>query len=266
MNIRVLPLDRIGARIADDIAEVVAAKPDALIAWTTGNTPLRTGIYRELIAREQAGAADFSSCWFVNPDEQIGIPREHEESYHAYMQRHFFGHIRHPEERRFIPDGMAERPEDECERMERFIEAHGGIDYQLVGLGINGHLCFIEPAASLPARSFVTPIAEVNRQLYAPLFGGRLEDVPTAAVTFGWGTVMRSRRIVLVAVGEEKAGIVARALRGPITTECPATVLQLHPNVEVVLDEAAAALYLQAEAEAAARREGRSEAAGEPAR
>lgn len=265
MNIRILPIDRIGASVADTIAETVASKPDALIAWTTGNTPLRTGIYRELIAREQSGAADFSSCWFVNPDEQLGVPREHEESYYAYMKRHFFDHIRHDEERRFIPDGAAADPENECARMERFIEAHGGIDYQLIGLGINGHICFIEPAASLPARSFVTPIAEVNRQLYAPLFGGRLEDVPTQAVTFGWGTVMRSRRIVLVAVGREKAEIVTRALRGPITTEVPATVLQLHANVEVILDEAAAELYLKAEAEDAAR-SGRRAAAGEPAR
>ncbi|NBD24292.1 glucosamine-6-phosphate deaminase [Paenibacillus glycinis] len=258
MKVHILPLEHIGPYIADQVTHTASAKPEALIAWTTGNTPLRTGIYRELIAREQANGLDLSSCWFVNPDEQIGIPRAHEESYYTYMKRHFFDHIRHSEDRRFIPDGAAADAAAECERMEQFIEDHGGIDYQLVGIGINGHICFIEPAASLPARCFVTDIADVNRRLYAPLFGGKLEDVPETAITFGWGTVMKSRRISLVAVGKDKAEIVARALLGPITTELPATLLQLHPNAEIVLDEAAAALYLQAQAEAAERRGARA--------
>lgn len=246
MNIHVLPSEQIGPYIADRVTNVLSAKPEALIAWTTGNTPLRTGIYQELINREQRGAIDLSPCWFVNPDEQLGLPRAHEESYYTYMKRHLFDHIRHSEDRRFIPDGNAPDPVAECERMEQFIDQHGGIDYQLLGLGINGHICFIEPAQALPARCFVTDIADVNRQLYAPLFGGLLEAVPKQAITFGWGTVMKSRQISLVAVGPEKADMVARALLGPITTELPATLLQLHAHAEVILDEAAAAVLLEA--------------------
>ncbi|WP_219834995.1 glucosamine-6-phosphate deaminase [Paenibacillus sp. R14(2021)] len=249
MNILIQPLSEIGPYIADRVVRVAAAKPQALFAWTTGNTPLRTGIYQELIAREAQGQLDLSSSWFVNPDEQLGIPQAHEESYYTYMKRHFFDHIRHAEDRRFIPDGMTLDPLAECERMEQFIEAHGGIDYQLIGLGMNGHICFIEPAPALPARSFVTEIAEVNRELYAPLFGGVLADVPKQAITFGWGTVMKTRQISLVAVGAEKSDMIARALTGPITTEVPASLLQLHPNAEVVLDEAAAAGLLRAEEE-----------------
>lgn len=243
LNIHIMPTRRIGAFIADGIEDVVVRKPDALIGWTTGNTPLRTGIYRELIEREQAGRLSFRACSFVNPDEYIGIPRGHAESYYTYMRKHFFDSIDHPEECRYISDGMASDLEAECEAMERWIEERGGIDYQLSGLGINGHICFIEPAAALPARSFVTGIAEMNRRLYAPLFGS-LEAVPARAITFGWGTVLKARKFCLVATGAEKADMVARALIEPVTTELPASLVQLHADAEVVLDEAAAARYL----------------------
>jgi glucosamine-6-phosphate deaminase len=231
--------DKIGRFVADRFQKVLSNKPTAVIGLTTGNTPLITGIYRELVERERQGVIDFKECAFVNPDEQVGIPKGHPESYYTYMQRHFFDHIRHPEERRFIPNGVAVNPEEECARMEAFIHDFGGIDIQLVGLGINGHICFIEPASALPARSFVTPIAQINRELYAPLFGS-LEAVPTHAVTYGWGTVMNTRKLILVAVGERKSEIVATSLMGPITTEIPATLLQLHANAEVILDYAAA--------------------------
>ncbi|GGD97207.1 glucosamine-6-phosphate deaminase [Paenibacillus nasutitermitis] len=239
MNIYIMQTAAIGPFVADQFQELLALTPDAVIGLTTGNTPLTTGIYKELVRREREDGMDLQSCVFVNPDEQIGITREHPESYSTYMNRHFFDSITHPLEKRFIPDGMAEDPQAECERMERFIEQSGGIDYQLIGLGINGHICFIEPAPSLPSRSFVTPIAPVNRELYAPLFGS-VDAVPTHAVTFGWGTVMRSRKLCLVAVGEGKAEIVAQALLGRVTTELPATLVQLHPNVDIVLDSAAA--------------------------
>jgi glucosamine-6-phosphate deaminase len=244
MNIYIMPAPHIGPFVADQLERVISEKPAAVIAWTTGNTPLMTGIYQELVQRENQGRMDFRKCVFVNPDEQIGIPRHHDESYYTYMNKNFFDYIRHPEEKRFIPDGMAAEPDVECEKMERFIHSSGGIDYQLIGLGINGHICFIEPASALSSKCFVTEIAEVNRKLYTPLFGS-LNAVPTHAVTFGWGTVMKSRRLCLVAVGKGKAEIVARSLLGPITTEVPATLLLLHPDADIVLDEAAAEVFLK---------------------
>lgn len=244
MKIHIIPSNQIGAIVADQVERVIAAKPNAVIAWTTGNTPLKTGIYRELIQRENQGKLDFQSCVFVNPDEQLGIPREHKESYYTYMKNNFFDHIRHAEEQRFIPDGAAADPLEECSVMEQFIRQHGGIDYQLLGLGINGHICFIEPAQSLPYQCFITEIADINRKLYTPLFGS-IEAVPTHAVTFGVGTLMKSRKLCLVSVGKEKAEIVARALLGPVTTEVPASLLQLHAKVDVLLDEAAAESFLK---------------------
>ncbi|MBW7460168.1 6-phosphogluconolactonase, partial [Paenibacillus sepulcri] len=169
MNIYRMQTSRIGSFVADRFQELLAAKPAAVIGLTTGNTPLTTGIYQELVRRENAGSLDFRPCVFVNPDEQIGIARNHPESYSTYMNRHFFDSITHAAKKRFIPDGTAADPDEECERMERFIQSSGGIDYQLTGLGTNGHICFIEPAPSLPSHSFVTPIAPVNRELYAPL-------------------------------------------------------------------------------------------------
>jgi len=241
MRVHVMERADIGTFVADAFERILAAKPDAAFGLTTGGTPLETGVYRELVRREREGRLDFRRCAFVNPDEQLGIPKSHEESYYAYMRKHLFDFVRFDDRRWAIPDGMAADPEAECARMEAFIREAGGIDLQLVGIGINGHICFIEPAPALPATCYVTPIAEVNRRLYAPQFGS-LEAVPTHAVTFGWGTVMKARKLCLIAVGERKAEIVARALTGPVTTEVPATLLQLHPDAEVVLDPAAARL------------------------
>ncbi|WP_309121759.1 glucosamine-6-phosphate deaminase [Paenibacillus sp.] len=240
MKIHVMEREKIGGFVADLFERTLSSKADAVFGLTTGNTPLETGIYRELVRREREGRLDFRRCSFVNPDEQLGLPRSHPESYYAYMRTHLFDAIRFDERRWAIPDGLAEEPEAECASMEAFIREAGGIDLQLVGIGINGHVCFIEPAPALPATCFVTDIAEVNRTLYAPLFGGSIEAVPTQAITFGWGTVAKTRKLVLVAVGDRKAEIVARALTGPVTTEVPATLLQLHPDAEVVLDPAAA--------------------------
>jgi len=230
---------KIGSFVAERLQRVIHDKPSALIGLTTGNTPVTTGIYRELVDREKQGLIDFRECAFVNPDEQVGISKSHPESYYAYMQHHFFDHIRHPEERRFIPDGSVVNPIEQCMKMEAFIHDFGGIDFQLVGLGINGHICFIEPASAIPARSFVTPIAQINRELYAKQFGS-VGGVPARAMTEGGVTVMNTRKLTLVAVGQSKSDIIATSILGPITTEVPATILQLHSNVEVVLDHAAA--------------------------
>ncbi len=131
--------------------------------------------------------------------------------------------------------------------LENGVREAGGLDFQLLGIGLNGHVAFIEPAESLPSQCYVTPIADSNRQLYASDFGGDVANVPTHAVTYGVRTLMAARRIVLIAVGSKKAEILARALRGPVTTMCPASLLQLHPAVTVVVDEAAATALFAAE-------------------
>lgn len=128
--------------------------------------------------------------------------------------------------------------------MEAEIRSAGGVDFQLLGIGINGHVCFIEPSESLPAACYVTPIAEVNRRLYAPDFGGDVSNVPRTAITYGVKTLLSAREICLVAVGKGKAGVMEQALCGRVSTLLPASLLQLHNSTTVVLDADAAALVL----------------------
>ncbi|UVI28412.1 glucosamine-6-phosphate deaminase [Paenibacillus spongiae] len=239
MKIIVRPLDQIAALVADDVQALLASKPDAVLGMTTGTTPLTTGIFQELICREAQGQLSFASTAFINPDEQIGIGPDHEQSYYQYMKRHMLDELRTQPKEWHIPIGTAADPIAECEAIEAAIARLGGVDWQLLGIGINGHICFIEPAPSLPAKCFVTPIAEVNRELYAKDYGS-LADVPTHAITYGWGTVLAARELCLVACGQHKADIVARALTGNVTPELPATIVQIHPNATIILDPEAA--------------------------
>jgi glucosamine-6-phosphate deaminase len=240
LKITILPLDRIAAYVSDSLGRQLEAKPDAVLGMTTGNTPLITGLYAEWVHRENLGLLDFSRSTLINPDEQLGISQEHPESYYSYMKHHFLEQLSRPPGAWHIPSGTDADPEAECRKLEQAIDACGGVDWQLMGLGINGHICFIEPGAAIPAKCYVTPIAEENRELYAPQFGS-LQAVPTHAITYGIGTALACKSIKMVVVGERKAGILVRALTHPVTSELPATFLQLHPNVEFVIDPAAAA-------------------------
>jgi glucosamine-6-phosphate deaminase len=170
---------------------------------------------------------------------KINIAQEHPESYYDYMKKNVINHIKQQPAKWVIPDGMAEDPQKEADRMGQEIYENGGIDFQIMGIGINGHICFIEPNSKIPSTCYVTPIAEVNREFYAKDYGN-IEDVPTEAITFGLGTVLKSKELLLMAVGEGKADIMKQALLEPITTELPATIMQMHNNAHVVLDTAAA--------------------------
>jgi glucosamine-6-phosphate deaminase len=239
LKITIMPMDRIAGHVTDSLVQQLAAKPDPVLGMTTGNTPLTTGIYAEWVRRERQGHLDFSQAVLINPDEQIGIAPEHPESYYSYMKRHFLDQLKLPPASWHIPCGVSDNPEEECRKLEEQIAACGGVDWQLMGLGINGHICFIEPGDALPHRCYITPIAQVSRELYAPYFGS-IDAVPTQAITYGIGTALACRTIKMVAVGEGKADIVAKVLTHPITTGLPGTFLQLHPNVEFILDPAAA--------------------------
>lgn len=236
-----LPLSAIRHFVADKIEAVVSAMPGAVLGATTGTTPLKTGIYEELVARARVGKIDFSNVYIVSTDEFLGIPQEHPETYYSYMKKHLLNHVRFNPQRWIIPNSSSSDANAECDRIEKLITAAGHADFQLLGVGMNGHLCFIEPAEALPATCFVTPIAETNRALYASDFGGDGASVPTHAITYGLGTLLQARELCLVAVGKAKAELVRRALCGPVSTLFPASFLQLHPRVCVVLDEEAAA-------------------------
>jgi glucosamine-6-phosphate deaminase len=195
--------------------------------------------YKEIVRRENAGSLDLAKATLVNPDEFLQLPEDHPETYNTYSRKHLFNHLKTAPAQWIIPASNPTDASAECARVEKAVADCGGIDWQLLGVGINGHVCFIEPADSIPAQFYVTPIAEVNRQLYSTDFG-TLDAVPTHAITYGLRTLMSSSEMCLMAVGQGKADIVQRILFGNITTALPASFVQLHPNCKIVLDYAAA--------------------------
>jgi len=239
LKITIMEADRISGYVTASLADCLRIKPNAVLGMTTGNTPLTTGIYEHWARAEQEGTLSFADTVWINPDEQIGIAPEHDQSYYHYMQTHILNRLTRLPREWHIPSGVSGDPEAECRKLQETIESLGGVDWQLMGIGINGHICFIEPADALPATCYVTPIAEVNRQLYAKGYGS-LEAVPTRAITYGIGTALACKTIKMVAVGAGKADIVAAALTAPISAGLPATFLQLHADAEFILDPEAA--------------------------
>jgi glucosamine-6-phosphate deaminase len=239
-RIAIFPDEGAAARaLADGIAGALADAPGLVLGLPTGRTPV--GFYDELATRVEQGAADLSRATTFNLDEFLGIPSDHPGSFRSFMNAHFFGRVNLSPGRIHFLNGAATDTEKECERYEREIAAAGGIDVQVLGVGTNGHIGFNEPAAALQARTHRVTLEPETRRANASLFGGDPAAVPAEALSVGLATILQARRIVLIATGAAKASIVERLLHGPITTEVPGSFLQLHPDVEIVMDAAAAA-------------------------
>lgn len=215
------------------IAGLIQTNPRAVLGLATGSTPV--GIYEELVKAHRKGLFSFRLATSFNLDEYAGLPADHPESYHYYMEEHLFRHVDLPPEQRHIPNGMALDLEEECRRYNRLLEQAKQIDLQILGLGHNGHIGFNEPDDALNSGTHVVKLKESTRQANARFFP-TLEDVPTHALTMGVGTILKAKTILLVVRGSEKAEIVHEALTGPIRTEIPASLLQTHPNLVVLLD------------------------------
>jgi glucosamine-6-phosphate deaminase len=223
--------------LARRIAAAVEANPSIVLGLPTGRTPL--ALYRELGALHAAGT-DFSCVTTFNLDEFLGIPPSHPGSYRSFMEEHLFAHVNIPTERHNFLNGAAADPVRECARYERAIEDAGGIDLQILGIGTNGHIGFNEPARELQARTHRVTLKPETRRSNASLFGGDAEKVPTEAMSMGMASILNARAIVLLATGAAKASCVERVVNGPLTTDLPASFLQLHQDVDMMLDEAAA--------------------------
>jgi glucosamine-6-phosphate deaminase len=239
-RVHVFPSDRAAARaLARRILDALAVNPRLVLGLPTGRTPV--GFYHELASRAAGGRADFSQARTFNLDEFLGIPSSHPGSYRQFMEQHLFRRVNlRPEHISFL-DGMAPDPEAECRRYDQAIEDAGGIDIQILGIGTNGHIGFNEPAPQLHARSHRVTLKPETRRSNAALFGGDAQAVPEEALSMGMATILQSRSIVLLATGRSKAACVERLVNGPITTALPASFLQVHHDVDVMLDEAAAA-------------------------
>ena len=219
------------------IAAQVAEKPDCVLGLATGSTPI--GTYKNLVEWYENGSLDFSQVRTVNLDEYRGLPRDNDQSYYYFMHDNLFNHVNIDEANTNVPDGTNPDADAECARYEALIASYGGQDLQLLGLGHNGHIGFNEPAQEFDKTTHCVDLQESTIEANKRFFASA-DDVPKQAYTMGIGTIMKAKKILVVANGEGKADIVAKAFFGPVTPEVPASILQFHPNVTIVVDEAAA--------------------------
>ncbi len=240
MRIRVFASAGVLARtLALDVVRRLAEKPDAVLGLPTGLTPIP--LYREIVRLHCGGNVDFSRATTFNLDEFLGLAPDDPRSYRAFMQRHLFDHINIPPRRIQFLEGTAHDVDGECERYERAVERAGGIDLQILGLGLNGHIGFNEPARALMARTHRTRLKTATRRANARFFENRLSAVPREGLSMGMATILHSKRIVLMATGATKARCVQRVIEGPVTPRLPGSFLQLHRCAEIWLDRPAAA-------------------------
>jgi glucosamine-6-phosphate deaminase len=238
-RISVFSNERAAARaLARRISAALAANPALVLGLPTGRTPV--GFYHELAALVARGHADLSHATTFNLDEFLGLPPTHPGSYRRFMEGHLFSRVNLNPSRINFLDGSAPDPAAECTRYEQAISSAGGIDVQILGIGTNGHIGFNEPASELDARTHRVRLKPETRRSNAALFGGALSEVPTEALSMGMATILQARSIVLLATSRSKAGCIERMLNGPITPQLPASFLQLHRDVDVMVDEAAA--------------------------
>jgi glucosamine-6-phosphate deaminase len=225
---------RIAARI---VARIVREKARPVLGLATGNTPLQ--VYQDLVRMHREEGLDFSRVTTFNLDEYVGLAADHPSSYRSFMEEHLFGHINIPAENVHIPDGTAKDIPAFCRRYEEDIQAAGGIDVQVLGIGTDGHIGFNEPSSSLASRTRIKTLTDQTRKDNAVFFGGE-ENVPFHCITMGVGTIMDSRMCLLMAFGEKKAKAIAAACEGPITAMVPASILQMHPQAIIIVDRDAA--------------------------
>jgi glucosamine-6-phosphate deaminase len=225
----------LSAALATRVLTDIAARPELVLGLPTGRTPL--GLYREL--RDRSGRIDWSRVRTFNLDEFAGLDASDPRSYRAFMQTELFDHVSiDPAHIEFL-DGRAADLGSECRRYEAAIEEAGGIDLQILGIGANGHIGFNEPADGLCAHTHIADLEQETREANAQRFGGDWQKVPPRALSMGMATILSAEEIVLIATGSEKTGAVRGMIEGLITSRLPASLLQVHRNVTVMVDREA---------------------------
>jgi glucosamine-6-phosphate deaminase len=224
--------------VARIVAHDLRANPHLVLGLATGQTMER--VYRHLVRMHKDEKLDFSLCSTFNLDEYVGLFPSDQNSYRHYMDHNLFRHVNVDPRNTHLPNGLAEDLDAECRRYEALIQRFGGIDLQLLGIGKAGHIGFNEPLSALRSRTRVKALTPTTLKQNAALFGGE-DRMPRRAITMGVGTILECRRCILLATGNSKAEVVAKAVEGPITSMISATTLQLHPRCSVVVDEEAAA-------------------------
>ena len=228
------------SRIAANVLSAqVTMKPDCVLGLATGSTPI--GTYKVLIERCAAGDLDFSQVKSINLDEYVGLSGEHDQSYRYFMNHNLFDHINIDKANTNVPNGLAEDVDAECQRYNDVINTLGPIDIQVLGMGHNGHIGFNEPDDHFPLETHKVDLAQSTIDANARFFASA-DEVPRQALTMGIKTIMQAKKVLVVVSGKDKAEIVKKAFTGPVTPQVPASILQMHPDVILVADEAAASL------------------------
>ncbi len=223
-------------RTARIMADMIRSKPQAVLGLATGGTPVN--VYQELVRQHQEEDLDFSGIKTFNLDEYVGLGPKHPQSFRFFMQENLFDHVNIDPAQTHVPDGRALDFDGHCRHYEQRIAEAGGIDLQLLGIGVDGHIAFNEPGSSLGSRTRLKTLAgETIRQNEKYFPEG--EQVPRLALTMGVGTILESRSCLLLATGSHKASAIRSMVEGPVTAQITASALQLHREVTVIVDEAA---------------------------
>lgn len=231
--------EQIGIAAGNYMCGQVLQKPDSVLGLATGSTPIKA--YKQMIDLYSKGVVDFSKVTTFNLDEYVNLDVKDKNSYHTFMHENLFDHVNIPEESINFLDGNAQDLEQECRDYENKIKKAGGIDIQLLGIGSNGHIAFNEPADCFQRWSHVVTLKESTVKDNSRFFKS-IDEVPTQAVTMGIGSIMQAKKILIIALGTNKAKAIKQLIDGNVTPMCPASVLQFHTDVTLMLDKGAASL------------------------
>lgn len=232
--IKVENYQEMNQRASSIILDLISKKSNPVLGLATGATPV--GMYQCLIKAYEQGDISFKNVTTFNLDEYVGLTKENTNSYHSYMKEKLFNHIDILPDQTHLPDGVARDLQLECVKYEQQIRDAGQVDIQVLGLGLNGHIGFNEPGTPFSSRTHVVELMASTRQANARFFNG-LDEVPTQAITMGIETIMESKLILLLVSGEKKAPALARLMKGDVSEDFPASILQRHPNVVIIADE-----------------------------
>ena len=232
MNIiHVSSYEELSRKAADIIAAQIILKPNCVLGLATGSTPI--GTYQNLVKKYEQGDLDFSKLTTFNLDEYLGLTGEHPQSYRYFMNDNLFSHVNVRPECTHVPDGCAADPKAYGLAYDQAIADMGGIDLQLLGIGNNGHIAFNEPADCFVAETHTVTLKQSTIEANKRFFNS-IDEVPTQAITMGMGSIMKAKKVLLIADGPAKKEAIEKSFYGPITPEVPASILQLHPDLTVI--------------------------------
>lgn len=227
--------EALSERAGKILIEEINKKEDIVLGLATGSTPI--GTYKELIKAHVEKGLDFSKAKSFNLDEYVGLDGKHPSSYRYFMDEELFNHINIDKSNTYVPDGKAENLEEYCQAYDKLIEECGGVDIQILGIGTNGHIAFIEPADQLATSTSVVKLKESTIKDNSRFFES-IEEVPSTAISMGISSILKAKKIILLASGKNKAEAIAKLLNNKtINTHVPASLLRLHPDVTVIVDE-----------------------------